>query len=188
MSEYLTEGIEKVIPFLAQTCDELIRQELIRALTLKTQEWCEGDPELADIILEDKKSLEGCIKHVLEQAATHIAKVVSAMPDDERKMLPTKKIAGRDASMMGGAVGEEKVYEWARDYYYKVKEAAPVASKKDDKDKKGKTNAKNSTKGKGKDQKADSGAESKTGDAQAPAQVEAGPPEQMTLGGMKTAA
>jgi len=54
-NEYMTPEIGKVIPMLMQTCDDLTRNALIRGLTQKTQEWVEGDPELADIILEGKE-------------------------------------------------------------------------------------------------------------------------------------
>lgn len=190
MNDYLTPEIGKVIPFLAQTCDELVRQELIRALTAKSQEWCEGDPELADVILEGKKTLEGCVKYVLEQAATYLAKVVSAMPDEEVKMLPTKNINGTQLPMVGGAVGAETVFEWARDYYYKAKGADPVADKKkDDTDKASKSTgnnkAKNKSKGTSGSQKTAPGTEAKARVDSAPAKVDNEPPEQMTLGGTK---
>jgi len=71
---YITPEIGKVIPMLSQTCDELTRQALIRGLTEKTKEWTLGDPELADILLEGKKTLEECVRYVTEKAACVIAK------------------------------------------------------------------------------------------------------------------
>ncbi len=129
MSGYLTPEIEKVIPMLSQTCDDLIRQELIRALTAKTQEWCEGDPELAELILEKKKSLEGCVRYVMGKAAEFIAKNISAMSEEEIKALPKQTINGQTASMAGGVVGDDQAYEWAKEYYYNVKESDQDASK-----------------------------------------------------------
>lgn len=123
MSGYLTQEIAQVIPMLTQSCEDLIRQELIRALTVKTQEWCEGDPELAELILDKKKSLEGCVRYVMGKAAEFIAKTVSAMTQEEVDALPKQTINGRTATMAGGAVGEDKAYEWAKDYYYTAKES-----------------------------------------------------------------
>ena len=120
MSDYLSPEIEKVIPKLSEMCDTLIRQDLIRALTAKTQEWCEGDPELAEAILDGEKTLEGCIKYVLEQAAAVIAKNIAAMPKAELDALPTETINGQKATMAGGMISDERTYEFARDYYYKI--------------------------------------------------------------------
>ena len=122
MNDYLTPDIAKVIPLLAQTRDVLIKQDLISALTQKTQEWCEGDPELAEAILDGKKSLEGCVKYVMEQAAATISKNVAAMPQAEIDALPSQIINGQRAFMAGGTIGDDEAYNWARDYYYKPKE------------------------------------------------------------------
>ena len=129
MSGYLTPSIEKAIPFLEEAGNTLMRQDLILALTQKTKEWCEGDPELAENILDGKKSLEGCVKYVLEQAATIIAKNVAAMPQSEFNALPKEAINGKKATMAGGMLSDERTFELARDYYYKAKETKPNAGK-----------------------------------------------------------
>lgn len=180
MNDYLTPGIGKVIPLLAQNCEELVRQELIRCLTQKTQEWCEGDPELAETILDGKKTLSGCVRYVLEQAAAYIAKNVAAMPKEEFDALPTQDIGGRKATMAGGMVSDEKAYEWARDYYYKAKETTVNAGNTNKKGT-GKTSGKkDSQKGEQKKNTSDSGISS-TDAAKEKAQNTDDKPEQMTL-------
>lgn len=183
MDGYLTPEIEKAVVQLAQTCDDLTRQVLIRELTRKTQEWCKGDPELAEILLEGKKSLESCVKYVLEQAARVVAKNVSAMPKVDLDTLPTQMIDGKKATMAGNAVSAEQAFQWARDYYYKVKETKTNGGKgktgnpgkKADK----KKPAADAAKGKGA-----AGAKAVTDAAPAPAKNEnGGVPEQLTLGG-----
>jgi len=117
-NEYMTPEIGKIIPMLSQTCDELTRQALIRGITQKTQEWVEGDPELADILLEGKKTLEECVRYVTEKAACVISKNINSMLNSEIENLPKMKIQGRDATMAGGAIDAEQVYKWAEEYYY----------------------------------------------------------------------
>jgi len=78
-NEFMTPEIGKVIPMLTQSCDDLTRQALIKGLTQKTQEWVEGDPELADILLEGKKTLEECVRYVTEKAACVVAKNINSM-------------------------------------------------------------------------------------------------------------
>lgn len=129
MNGYLTPEIGKAVAQLAESCDSLTRQVLIRALTQQTQEWCEGDPELAETILDGKKTLEGCVKYVLEQAALVVAKSVAAMPKQELDALPVQMIGGKKATMAGGVVGADQAFGWAKDYYYKVKESDANAGK-----------------------------------------------------------
>lgn len=179
MSDYLTPGIGRVIPLLTQNCEELVRQDLIRCLTQKTQEWCEGDPELAETILEGKKTLSGCVKYVLEQAAAFIAKNVAAMPKEELDALPTQDIGGRKATMAGGMVSDEKAYEWARDYYYKTKETTVNAGNTSKKGT-GKTPGKKDSQ-KGEQKKNTSGSGISSTAAQAQVQDTDDKPEQMTL-------
>ena len=183
MGDYLTPEIGKVIPQLAQTCEDLVRQDLIRCLTSKTQEWCEGDPELAEKILEGKKTLPGCVKYVLEKAAALLTKKVEAMPKDEINALPTQTINGNRASLAGGMVDDETVYGWARDYYYK--EEAPNnasnTSKTTNKKSTGRTRQKKETPSPA----APSSAKDETGEPQA---SDNQAPEQMTLMGAATGA
>lgn len=68
MAEYLSPSIGQIMPQLDQLCAELTQQSLIRALTDYTKQLCEYDPELADILLEGKKTLPRCIRYVSEQA------------------------------------------------------------------------------------------------------------------------
>jgi len=117
-NEYMTPEIGKVIPILTQTCDDLTRQALIKGLTQKTQEWVEGDPELADILLSGDKTLEECVRYVTEKAACVVAKNINSMLGAELEQLPKMKIQGKDATMAGGAIDAEQVYAWAQEYYY----------------------------------------------------------------------
>lgn len=188
MNGYLTPEIEKAVIQLAQSCDDLTRQVLIRELTKKTQEWCKGDPELAEILLEGKKSLEGCVKYVLEQAALVVAKNVASMPKADLDALPVQTINGRKATMAGSAVSDEQAFQWAHDYYYKVKEMVPNGGK----GKTGKSGQKKDNKKASAAKKADSGAAGAKAGAGAAATPEAendgGVPEQMTFGGNQAAA
>ena len=117
-NEFMTPEIGKVIPMLTQSCDDLTRQALIKGLTQKTQEWVEGDPELADILLEGKKTLEECVRYVTEKAACVVAKNINSMLNAEFEQLPKAKIQGRDATMAGGAIDADQVFAWAQEYYY----------------------------------------------------------------------
>ena len=117
-TEYMTTEISKVIPMLSQSCDELTRHALIRGLTQKTQEWACGDPELADILLDGKKTLEECVRYVTEKAACVVSKNLNAMLNAELSELPKMRIQGREATMAGGAIDAEQVYQWAQEYYY----------------------------------------------------------------------
>jgi hypothetical protein len=184
MNGYLTPEIGQAVAQLAQTCDDLTRQVLIRELTKKTQEWCQGDPELADVILEGKKSLEGCVKYVLEQAAAIVAKSVAAMPKEEVDMLPTQTINGKKATMAGGCVAAEQAFQWAQDYYYKVKETAQHEGKI------GKPGQKSTTKkgSSAKPEKDTAGAKAGSDTAAIPKKSETGDaPQQMMLGDVATA-
>lgn len=175
MEGYLTPEIGKAVAQLAQTCDDLTRQVLIRELTKKTQEWCKGDPELADLLLEEKKSLEGCVKYVLEQAAAAMAKNVVAMPKEEFNMLPTRMIGSQRATMAGGAVAAEQAFQWAHDYYYKVKETVSNGGK-------GKTGQSGQKKGGKKAAAAAKSKQDKAGDATG-ADADAAPSEKSDAGG-----
>jgi hypothetical protein len=123
-NEYMTPEIGQVIPMLMQTCDDLTRNSLIKGLTQKTQEWVEGDPELADILLEGKKTLEECVRYVTEKAACVVSKNINSMLNAELGNMPKMKIQGRDATMAGGAIDAEQVFEWAQEYYYDPKAKA----------------------------------------------------------------
>lgn len=144
MDGFLSPSIAQVLPLLAQTCDELTRQALIRELTKLTEELCKGDPDLADTILEGKKTLQGCVRYVLEQAAKVVAKNVEAMTEKEFDALGKMQVRGKKAAAAGGMVGSEEVVKWAEEYYYKAPEervAAPSAtSQKKDKKKQAKKN------------------------------------------------
>jgi hypothetical protein len=120
-NEYMTPEIGNVISMLNQSCNNLTRQDLIRGITAKTQEWVQGDPELADILGEGSKTLEGCVRYVTEKAAFVIAKNINAMLDADIKKLPRAKIQGKEATMAGGAISDEEVYKWAQEYYYDPK-------------------------------------------------------------------
>ena len=117
-NEYMTTEIGMVMPMLTKTCDELTRQALVRGLTDKTKEWVAGDPELADILLEGKKTLEECVRYVTEKAACVISKNINSMLNSEFEQLPKANIQGREATMAGGAIDAEQVYKWAQEYYY----------------------------------------------------------------------
>ena len=130
MTEYLSPSVGMVIPHLDQVCNELTRQALIRSINDYTKQLCEADPELADIILEGEKTLSRCIRYVLEQAQTVIAKNVEAMIEDEFKTLDEITVRGKKAVMAGAAVSDEEVYAWAKAYYYGGKEVEPGEKKK----------------------------------------------------------
>ena len=139
MDGFLSPSVAQVIPLLAQTCDELTKQALIRELTKYTEDLCKGDPDLADTILEGKKTLQGCVRYVLEQAAKVVAKNVEAMTEKEFDALGKTQVRGKKAAMAGGMVGSEDVFKWAELYYYKAPEervSTPAApSQKKDKKK-----------------------------------------------------
>lgn len=130
MAEYLSPSIAMVIPQLEQACDDLTRQALIRSLTDYTKGLCESDPELADLLLEGKKTLPRCLRYVLEQAQKSVAKSVEAMTADEFHTLEEVQIRGRLAVMAGAAVGEEQVFAWAKNYYYGGDAVEPEERKK----------------------------------------------------------
>lgn len=118
MAEYLSPSIGQVMPQLDQLCEELIRQSLINALTDYTKQLCEYDPELADILLEEKKTLPRCIRYVTEQAQKAAAKQAETKTAKEMAELSQVKIQGQTASVMGIAVSDQEVYGWAKAYYY----------------------------------------------------------------------
>ncbi len=120
-NEYMTPEIGNVIAMLTQNCNDLTREDLIRGITAKTQEWVQGDPELADILLENNKTLEACVRYVTEKAAFVIAKNINSMLGADIERLPRAKIQGKDATMAGGAISDEQVYKWAQEYYYDPK-------------------------------------------------------------------
>lgn len=118
MNSYLSPSIEEVIPLLMQTCDELTKEALIRELTRHTQELCIGDPELAEALLEGKKSLPECVRFVLEKAAKVVAKNVEAMTKEDFDSIPKQTIRGKSAQMAGSAISAEDAFKWADQYYY----------------------------------------------------------------------
>lgn len=130
MAEYLSPSIGMIIPQLDQTCEELIRQTLVRSLTKYTKELCESDPELADILLEGTKTLPRCVRYILEQSQQVIAKNVEAMLEEEFHALDKIQVRGQKAIMAGAAVSDEQVFQWAKDYYYGGKEVEPNGKKK----------------------------------------------------------
>lgn len=79
MPDYLSPSIGMILPQLEQTCNDLIRQSLVRALTDYTKQLCEFDPELADILLEGTKTLLRCVCYVIEKAQR-----LPAAGDDDR--------------------------------------------------------------------------------------------------------
>lgn len=158
MKEYLTTGIAQVIPLIRKSCDDLTKQELIRYIAKITEEFLEGDPELADLILDNKKSLEACIRYVLNEAAYLVEKQVISMPDGDREMLPQRTVRGQKGIMAGGVVGKESVKDWVDAYYYKEEGLDPVGTKiqeKKKKDQKEEKTKKQNKKGKGGNKKAD---------------------------------
>lgn len=147
MNSYLSPSVEQVLPFLAQTCDELTKQVLIRELTRHTEDLCKGDPDLADTILEGKKTLPDCVRYVLEQAAKVVAKNIDAMTEAEFKILATQQVRGKKATMAGAAVSAEDAFKWASEYYYGGSSVNPdnvrtATEKKDDTDKTKKSSTK----------------------------------------------
>lgn len=126
MAEYLSPSIGQIMPQLDQLCAELTRQSLIRALTDYTKQLCEYDPELADILLEGKKTLPRCIRYVSEQAQKAAAKQIETKTAKEMAELSQVKIQGRNASVMGIAVSDQEVYDWAKEYYYGGSDVEPT--------------------------------------------------------------
>ena len=128
MPEYLSPSIGQIIPQLDQLCAELTRKALIHALTDYTKELCENDPELADILLDGKKTLPRCIRYVTEQAEKAASKQAETLTAKEMNQLSHTRIHGRDASVMGIAVSDQEVYEWTKAYYYGGDEVEPSDS------------------------------------------------------------
>jgi len=147
MPEYLSPSIGMVIPQLEQACEDLIRQSLIRSLTDYTKQLCEYDPELADILLEGKKTLPRCIRYVMEKAQNAAAQQLESMAEEEVSALQEVKVRDQTARMMGVAISDEQVYQWAQKYYYGGAEEEPskiteTAKTADASKKKGKASAK----------------------------------------------
>lgn len=128
MAEYLSPSVEMVMPQLEQACDDLIRQNLIRALTDYTKQLCESDPELADILLEGTKTLPRCVRYVLEKAQAAAAQQVEMMTEEEVSALQKATIRGRSASLVGTAVSDEQVFAWVQKYYYGGKDEEPSST------------------------------------------------------------
>ncbi len=126
MAEYLSPSIGQIMLQLDQLCAELTWQSLIRALTDYTKQLCEYDPELADILLEGKKTLPRCIRYVSEQAQKAAAKQIETKTAKEMAELSQVKIQGRNASVMGIAVSDQEVYDWAKEYYYGGSDVEPT--------------------------------------------------------------
>lgn len=148
MAEYLSPSIGMIIPQLDQTCEDLIRQTLVRSLTQYTKELCESDPELADILLDGAKTLPRCIRYILEQSQQVVAKNVEAMLEEEFHALDEMQVRGQRAIMAGAAVSDEQVFQWAKDYYYGGKEVEPTSKKTPEVKKDTATTTKKSTSGK----------------------------------------
>lgn len=125
MPDYLSPSIGMILPQLEQACNDLIRQSLVRALTDYTKQLCEFDPELADILLEGAKTLPRCVRYVMEKAQKAAAQQLEMMTEEEFSALPQATVQGRSASMVGTAISDEQVFEWARAYYYGGKEEEP---------------------------------------------------------------
>lgn len=125
MPEYLSPSIGMVIPQLEQACEDLIRQSLIRSLTDYTKQLCEYDPELADILLEGTKTLPRCVRYVMEKAQKAAAQQLEAMTAEEVSALQQVKVRDRSAQLMGVAISDEQVYQWAQKYYYGGAEEEP---------------------------------------------------------------
>lgn len=123
--KYLPPGVAKVLPMLDDTCSAMMQEVLKRALTDYTKELCEDDPELADILLEGTKALPRCLLYVLQQAQTLVATQVESMGDHEINQLGSIKVHGVLAKMAGAAVEKEKIFEWAKAYYYGGKDVEP---------------------------------------------------------------
>lgn len=118
MAEYLSPSIGQIMPQLDQLCAELTQQSLIRALTDYTKQLCEYDPELADILLEKKKTLPRCIRYVSEQAQKAAAKQIETKTAKEMAEMSQVKVQGQTASVLGIAISDQEVYNWAKAYYY----------------------------------------------------------------------
>lgn len=117
-------------PQIDQCLDTLTQEALKRGIADYTKQLCESDPELADILLEGKKTLPRCIRYVLEQAQQHVATNVEAMLEAEFKQLDTIKVRGAMATMAGSAVPDDQIYKWAKDYYYGGQSVEPKDAKK----------------------------------------------------------
>ena len=126
MANYLSPSIGQVLPQLDQACADLTRQALVQALTGYTKELCENDPELADILLEGTKSLPRCVRYITEQAQKAAAKQAEAMTSKEVGELPKTRVHGREIPMMGVAIADDQVFQWARDYYYGGSKVEPT--------------------------------------------------------------
>ena len=118
MAEYLSPSIGQIMPQLDQLCAELTRQSLIRALTDYTKQLCEYDPELADILLEGKKTLPRCIRYVSERAQKAAVNQAELKTAKEMAQLGKAAIHGQTASVLGVAISDQEVYDWAKMYYY----------------------------------------------------------------------
>lgn len=126
MAEYLSPSIGQVMPQLDLACEELTRQTLVRALTEHTKQLCEYDPELADILLEGKKTLSRCVRYVVEQAQKAAVKQAEAPTEKEVRELSKGKVHGREIPMMGLAISDKQVYGWAKAYYYGGSQVEPA--------------------------------------------------------------
>ncbi len=175
MAEYLSPSIGQIIPQLDEDCIDLTRQTLVYALTDYTKQLCEYDPELADILLDGKKTLARCVRYVTEQAQKIVAKQAESLTAKEVNELNQAQVHNQQIPMMGIAISDAKIYEWAKAYYYggdKVEpsDTIPNASakrtpekKKDkDKDKKESGSASGDTKDSSKKGKEYSGQQSPT--------------------------
>lgn len=149
--QYISPSVAMVFPKIDKCLDIMTQEALKKGIADYTKKLCQSDPELADILLEGKKTLPRCIRYVLEQAQQHVATNVEAMLEEEFKQLGQTKVRGAMATMAGAAVPDEQIYKWAKDYYYggasvepkdvkKTTTTAKTGGKKKSDDKSGKTN------------------------------------------------
>ena len=148
--QFISPSVAMVLPQIDQMLDSLTQEALKRGIADYTKQLCESDPELADMILEGKKTLPRCIRYVLEQAQKYVSDSVEAMLETEFKQLGQVKVRGAMATMAGSAVPDSQVYQWAKDYYYGGETVEPKnttnTSKSDAKGGKTKSNATKSNK------------------------------------------
>lgn len=128
--QYLSPSIAMAMPKLDEQLDQLMQEALKKGVAAHIKKKCESDPELADIINEEKKTLPRCIRYVLEKAQKHVATNVEAMLESEFDQLAQTKVRGVMATMAGSAVSEEQIYTWADEYLYGGTAVEPSDAKK----------------------------------------------------------
>lgn len=128
--QYLSPSIAMVMPKLDEQLDHLTQEALKKGIASYIKKLCESDPELADIIMEEKKTLPRCIRYVLEKAQQYVVNNVEAMVEQEYKQLEDKQVRGVMATMAGAAIPDEQMYQWAKDYLYGGPSVEPSDAKK----------------------------------------------------------